>query len=379
MSLKKFTMQTKLYQLTIRNCIASSLFFTLVTASCTSKQAGEKTNSNHFNEISMQNETMVADYATDPNIEKGTKEFLTALNSGNGKPLHHLSPEDARKVLEGAQTSVPVDLSGIEVADKTISQDGIKVHLKIVRPAAVKGQLPVFIFFHGGGWVLGDFPTHQRLIRDLVVNSGAVAVYVDYDRSPEAHYPVAINQAYAATKWVAAYGDKLGVDGNRLAVAGNSVGGNMAAVIALMAKEKKGPLIKFQLLLWPVTNASFDNESYGQYAEQRFLTKNTMIWFWNSYTKDEKQRKEIYASPLLATLEQLKELPPALVLTAENDVLRDEGEAYARKMDLAGVPVTLVRYQGMIHDYGLLNPLAHVPAVKSSLIYAAAEIKKHLE
>jgi acetyl esterase len=373
-------MQTKLYQGIVRKWSAAFLIVFIITiVSCTSNQAGSATNSNNSKETSMKNETRVADYATDPNIERGTKEFLTALNSGNGKPLHQLSPENARKVLEAAQTSVPIDLSGIEVADKTITQDGINVHLKIVRPAAVKGQLPVFIFFHGGGWVLGDFPTHQRLIRDLVVNSGAVAVYVDYDRSPEAHYPVAINQAYAATKWVAINGKEINVDGSRLAVAGNSVGGNMAAVVALMAKEKKGPQIKFQLLLWPVTNASFNTESYGQYAEQRFLTKNTMIWFWDSYTKDEKQRKEIYASPSLATSEQLKGLPPSLVQTAENDVLRDEGEAYARKMDLAGVPVTLVRYQGMIHDYGLLNPLAHIPAVKSSLVYAAAEIKKALQ
>lgn len=324
-----------------------------------------------------ENDIKVTDFANDPSIELQTKVFLTALNSGDGKPLETLAPADARSVLEGAQTSVKVDLTGIDVSEKNISQDGLTIKLVIVRPARAKAALPAFMFFHGGGWVLGDYPTHQRLIRDLVVNSGAVAVYVDYSRSPEAKYPVAINEAYAATKWVAEHGAEINVDGKRLAVAGNSVGGNMSAVVALMAKDKKGPAIKMQVLLWPVTNADFDDASYHQYAEERFLTRNLMIWFWDSYAPKEK-RNEIYASPLKASVDQLKGLPPALVQTAENDVLRDEGEAYARKLNAAGVPVTLVRYQGMIHDYGLLNPLANIPAVQSALRYAAAELKKAL-
>ena len=167
------------------------------------------------------------------------------------------------------------------------------------------------MFFHGGGWVLGDFPTHQRMVRDLVVYSGAAAVFVDYTPSPEAQYPVAINQAYAATNWVAQHGKEIGVDGKRLAVAGNSVGGNMATVVALMAKEKKGPAVKLQVLFWPVTNAGFDNKSYRLFGKDRFLTKSLMMWMWDNYTKDENQREEIYASPLLATTEQLRGLPPA--------------------------------------------------------------------
>ncbi len=326
----------------------------------------------------MNTETKMVDFAADPHIERQTKEFLTKLNSDNSTPMEKMSPEEARKVLEGAQKSLKVDLSGIEVSEKSIQENGIKVDLKIVRPSGIKERLPVFMFFHGGGWVLGDYPTHERMIRDLVVQSGAAAVYVDYDRSPEAHYPVAINQAYAATRWVASHGDELHVDGKRLAVAGNSVGGNMATVVALMAKEKKGPEIKLQVLFWPVTDARFDTDSYHRFAEQRFLTRNMMLWFWDHYTKDEKQRAEIYASPLRASMEQLKDLPPALVQTAENDVLRDEGEAYTRKMDLAGVPVSLIRCQGMIHDFGLLNPLAHIPAVKSAMLFASAGLKKAL-
>jgi len=322
--------------------------------------------------------TTPIDPATDPAIETRTKAFLNALNSGGGKPMEEMQPAEARAVLEGAQKSVTVDLSGIDTTEKTITQDGTEVKIYIVKPSGTSGTLPVFMFFHGGGWVLGDFPTHQRFVRDLVVYSGVAAVFVEYDRSPEAKYPTAINQAYAATKWVAANGAEIGVDGKNMAIAGNSVGGNMTAVIALMAKDKQGPAIKLQVLLWPVTDASFDTASYHQYATSRFLTRNMMIWFWDNYLDRKEQGEDIYASPLRASLEELKGLPTALVQTAENDVLRDEGEAYARKLDEAGVNVTLVRIQGMIHDYGLLNPLADVPAVQSALRYAANEIKKAL-
>jgi acetyl esterase/lipase len=312
-------------------------------------------------------------------VQHDTQAFLEALQASGGKPLETLSPKDARAVLSGAQASVKVDLSGTNVSEKTIQADGQRIRLTIVRPASAKGTLPAFMFFHGGGWVLGDYPTHARLIRDLVVNSGAVAVYVDYTPSPEAHYPVAINQAYAATRWVAENGKEIDVDGTRLAVAGNSVGGNMAAVVALMAKDKGTPKLRFQALLWPVTDASFETGSYGQFAQGHFLTKPMMQWFWDSYTTDAKQRAEIYASPLRASTEQLKGLPPALVQTAEFDVLRDEGEAYARKLDAAGVAVTATRYNGMIHDYGLLNPLAKVPAVQAAMRQAGEELKAHLK
>ena len=319
------------------------------------------------------------DAAQDPHIESNTRAFLKVLNSGTGKPIEQLSPVEARAVLTGAQNSVKVDLSGIIVSEKTIMQDGLTIKITIVKPINAKGLLPVFMFFHGGGWVLGDFPTHKRMIRDIVVESGAVGVYVGYTPSPEAHYPVAINQAYAATKWVATHGKEIGVDGKRLAVAGNSVGGNMAAVVALMAKDKKGPVIKLQVLLWPVMDANFDTESYKLYGTGRFLSANMMKWFWDNYTMDANQRKEIYASPLQATIEQLKGLPRALIQTDENDVLRDEGEAYGRKLDEAGVKVTVTRYNGMIHDWGLLNPLSNLTGTKSVLLQAAAEIKNALK
>ena len=317
--------------------------------------------------------------AGSPGVEHHTQAFLEALAAGGGKPLETLSPQDARAVLVGAQASVKVDLSGVSVSEKTIEASGQSIPLTIGRGGGGGGGGGVFMFFHGGGWVLGDYPTHARLIRDLVVNSGAVAIYVGYTPSPEAKYPTAIDQAYAATKWVGEHGKEINVDSSRLAVAGNSVGGNMAAVVALKAKEAGVPKLRFQLLLWPVTDASFETASYNQFAQGHFLTKPLMQWFWDSYTTDPKQRAERFASPLQASTEQLKGLPPTLIQTAEFDVLRDEGEAYARKLDAAGVTVTAVRYNGMIHDYGLLNPLAHVPAVQAAMRQAGAELKQHLQ
>jgi acetyl esterase/lipase len=235
------------------------------------------------------------------------------------------------------------------------------------------------MFIHGGGWILGDFPTHQRMVRDLVVESGYAAVFVNYTPSPEAHYPQAINEIYAATKWVAENGSELFVDGKRLAIVGNSVGGNMTTVTTLMAKAKGGPDLKLQVMMWPIVDAGFDTESYRLFGRDRFLTTPLIKWMYDQYTTDLKQRKEIYASPLQATTEQLRGLPPTLIQVAENDILRDEGEAYGRKLDEAGVKVTTVRYNGMIHDFGLLNGLAELPAVRSLFVQAAAELKKYLK
>ncbi|GGP75167.1 alpha/beta hydrolase [Shewanella ulleungensis] len=310
-------------------------------------------------------------------VETNTVQFLNALAAGKGQPLETLSPADARAVLIGAQAGAK--LPPATVSEKVIKVNGEKIKLVIVKPEHSGKNLPAFMFFHGGGWVLGDYPTHERLIRDLVQRSGAAAIYVDYTPSPESHYPIAINQAYAATKWVADHGKEIGVNGKKLAVAGNSVGGNMAAVVALKAKEAGTPELKFQLLLWPVTNANLENTSYNQFSNGYFLTKNMMQWFWDSYTTDQAARNDIHVSPLRATLNQLKGLPPTLIQTAEFDVLRDEGEAYAHKLNAAGVPVISSRYNGMIHDFGLLNVLSDTPATQAALDQASSELKKYLK
>ena len=311
-------------------------------------------------------------------IQRYIQSFLRALAARGGKPFEQMTPQEARAVLAGLQSSVRVDLPDADVAGRTIRTDGQTVKLVVVRPVGQTGTPPVFMFFPGGGWVLGDFSTHERLVRELVAGSGAAAVFVEYDRSPEAHYPVAINQAYAATSWVAAHGSEIGVDGGRLAVAGNCAGGNLAAVVALMAKDRGRPNIRCQVLMWPVTNAAFDTASYDEFAEGHFLIRSMMKWFWDSYTTDPRERQDVYASPLQASNERLKGLAPAIIQTVEMDVLRDEGEAYARKLDQAGVDVVSTRYNGLIHECSLLNATSQVPGVRSAILQASAELKKRL-
>jgi acetyl esterase/lipase len=314
----------------------------------------------------------------DPRISSGTKEFLKVLNSPAPPELEKLSVEEAREVLVGAQASVRVDFSGIEESEKTINTGGYEIKLNIVRPKGISEKLPVFIFVHGGGWVLGDYPTHKRMVRDLVVLSGYVAVFVNYTRTPDAVYPQQINEVYAALKWVAENGEEINVDGTRLAIVGNSAGGNLATAASLVAKEKGGPAIGLQILFWLVADADFDRESWKEFGEARFLTASLMKWMWDLYIPNPDQRKEPHASPLQASLEQLSGLPPTLIQVAENDILRDEGEAFGRKLDEAGVAVTTIRYDGMIHDFGLLNALANEPGTKSLFLHAAAELKQRL-
>lgn len=320
----------------------------------------------------------VMDYTLDPRLGKEVKAFLKELNNAGGPPLETLMPVEARKVLSDAQASVPVDLSGIAVSEKIIHACGYTIKLHIVKPEGGKNILPGFMFLHGGGWVLGDFPTHQRMVRDLVVLSGAAAVFVNYTPTPDAVYPQAIHEIYAATRWVAENGHEIGVDGKRLAVVGNSVGGNMTAVTGLMAKQNGGPHLKLLVMLWPIVDADFETESYKQFGKDRFLTSSLMKWMYDLYIQDPEKRKDPFASPLKAETAQLRGLPPTLIQVAESDILRDEGEAFGRKLDEAGVPVTCIRYNGMIHDFGLLNGLAHVPAVRSLFLHAAAELKKYL-
>lgn len=315
----------------------------------------------------------------DDALSPAVKSFLKVLNDPLAPPLESLSPLQAREVLENAQKSVEVDYSGIEESEQIIEAGGYTIKLNLVRPSGVTGVLPVFIFIHGGGWVLGDYPTHKRMVRDLCVLSGAAGVFVNYTRTPDARYPTAINEIYAATKWVAENGAQINVDGKRLAIVGNSVGGNMTAVTTIKAKEQGGPVIRLQILMWPIVDADFTTGSYQRFGKDRFLTTPLMKWMYDMYIADAENRKDIHASPLNATIDELKGLPPALIQVAEADVLRDEGEAYGRKLDEAGVPVTTIRYNGMIHDFGLLNPLANLPQTRSLFVHAAAELKKYLQ
>jgi acetyl esterase len=318
-----------------------------------------------------------ADYATDSHLSPDVRNFLKAIHDGPG--IETLSAADARKVLEGAQASVTYDYSKVTESQKTITADGLTISLDIMRPKGVKGDLPVFMFFHGGGWIIGDYPTHRRMVRDLVLGSGAVGVFVNYTRTPEAKYPVANNEAYGATKWVAEHGHDINVNGKKIAVIGNSAGGNMAAVVSLMAKEKKSPEIKTTILMWPTTAIDFTTQSFKAFGKDRFLTTPFMDKLYNLYAPDLSKRNDIHISPLLATAEQLKGLPPTLILVAENDVLLDEGEAYGRNLLDAGVKATTIRYNGVIHDFGLLNPLSELPQTKDLFTQMSAQLKEYLK
>ena len=311
-------------------------------------------------------------------LEPAAQTMATALAAGDGPPLYTLSPTDARAVLDGAQAG-KVTMPPVEVEAHTIPGGPTgTVSITVVRPEWTNGSLPAVVYTHGGGWVLGNFGTHERLVRDLANQAGAAFVFVNYPRSPEARYPIAIEQVYATVQWVAQHGTELGLDCSRLAIAGDSVGGNMTAAVALLAKERGGPEIRYQALLYPVTNAAFDTVSYKQFSEGPWLTRKAMQWFWDAYLPDLAQRSEPTASPLQASLEQLSGLPQALVITDEADVLRDEGEAYARTLRQAGVDVTSVRYEGVFHDFMMLNALSETNATRAAIAQTAQALKTAL-
>ena len=311
-----------------------------------------------------------------PTLELHTQEFVDSL--AGAPPIYTLSLVDARSVLAQAQ-SIPVGKPSAQTEDIALPVGPTgSVPIRVIRPVGATEVLPVVMYFHGGGWVLGDRDTHDRLVREIAVGAQAAVVFVDYARAPEARYPVAIEQAYAATRYVADNAAELGIDPLRLAVAGDSVGGNMAAAVTLIAKQRRGPNIAFQLLFYPVTDSGFDTPSYNQFADGPWLTKRAMEWFWDAYLPDPAVRKQPTATPLNASLDQLASLPEALVIVDENDVLRDEGEAYARKLSDAGVRVISVRYNGTIHDFVMLNALADTPATRGAIAQAVGALRRAL-
>jgi acetyl esterase/lipase len=317
------------------------------------------------------------DPAEDPAIDRRTRSFLKELNK-DSTAFWELPGDAPRDTVTALQDETPADLSGVSTESRTLVVDGRTITLYIVRPESAVRPTPVFMFFHGAVWIAGNFENHRRLVRDLVVGSNAVAVFPEYTPVPDAKFPVQIEQAYEAATWVSQNGEEIGVDSRRLAVTGNSVGGNMAAAVTLMAKDREGPNIVYQQLLWPALDADLNTGSYSAYAEGRFLPKQFMAYGWENYLPDRKAGEHRYAAPLKATIEQLRGLPPTLIVTAENDVLRDEGEAYARRLDEAGVDVVNVRYNGAIHDFALLNALRDVPSTDAALRQAAADLALHL-
>jgi acetyl esterase len=316
--------------------------------------------------------------ATDTRIDPQIRPFLAELNR-DSSPFWELPQPKPQEILTALQNKTPVDLSGVTTVEKTITQDGRNVKLYIMTPQNVSAKPGVLLFIHGGVWIVGNFQNHQRLLRDLVVGSGQIGVFVEYTPLPEAKYPTQMEETYAALKWVAAHAADFGADGSRIAVAGNSVGGNMTAALALMTKDKNGPKIALQVLFIPATDASVDTNSYHEFGTDRFLARAFMKYGWDLYAPDEKTRNSPYVSPLRASNEELGGLPPALVITAENDPLRDEGEAYAQKLKDAGVAVTATRYNGMIHDFVLLNAIHDVSGVQAAIQQANDAIRDALK
>ncbi|MGP3925384.1 alpha/beta hydrolase [Streptomyces sp. 8N616] len=313
---------------------------------------------------------------TTPVLEPAAAAFAQA--TANPPYLFDLGPDEGRRTVDDVQAGeipkLPVDEEWITVEGGPTGS----VRIRIVKPAGATGTLPAVLYIHGAGWVFGDAHTHDRLVRELAVGSNAAVVFPEYDRSPESHYPVAIEECYAVAQWISREGAAKGLDASRIAVAGDSVGGNMAIALTLMAKERGDVSFAEQVLFYPVTDANFDTESYQQFAEGYFLRRDGMQWFWDQYTTDPDQRAEITASPLRATTEQLRDLPPALVITGEADVLRDEGEAYAAKLREAGVPVTATRYAGIIHDFVMLNDLRETQAADAAINQATALLRAAL-
>jgi acetyl esterase len=309
-------------------------------------------------------------------LEAASQAFVDA--TATPPFLYELTPNEARAVLDDVQAA-PVEKPPVDERWITVPADVGDVRVRMVRPLGAVGPLPVILYMHGGGWVLGNAGTHDRLVRELVVGTGAALAFVEYDRSPEARYPVAIEQGYAVAQHIVREGAAHGLDPDRMAVAGDSVGGCMTAALTLMARERGDVRFVHQAMFYPVTDAAMDTPSYQQFAEGYYLSAKAMAWFWDAYAPDAERRGEPYASPLRADDEQLVGLPPALVIVDEADVLRDEGEAYAARLRTAGIAVTTVRYAGITHDFMMLNPLSETLATRAAIDQAIAVLSDALK
>lgn len=314
-----------------------------------------------------------------PNLTVKTEEFIDMIEERGGRPLYELTPNEAREFLVNLQKEthreIEADINDIQISDK----EGGEINVRIVRPINNNETLPAILYVHGGGWVIGDKNTFDMLIRTLANCTNSVVVFPEYSRSPEAKYPKALNEVYTTLEYISENAEKLNINPERIAIAGDSAGGNMAAITAIRAVNNNGPKLVFEALFYPVTNIDMDTQSYDDFRDGPWLSKEAMVWFFESYLDNVKDKKDdMYISPLKAEIEDLKDLPPTLIITDENDVLRDEAEAYARKLDEAGVEVSNVRINGTFHDFFLLNALYETAPVKTALELACNTLKKAL-
>jgi acetyl esterase/lipase len=309
-------------------------------------------------------------------LEPAAAEFADA--AAHSPPVYELTASAARKSLEEVQAG-PIAKPDVDSLWISVEADGVEARVHMVKPVGATGPLPVVVYLHGGGWVLGSAATHDRLVRELAVGVRAAVAFVDYDRAPEAPFPVAIEQAYAAARWIHRHGADAGLDATRMAVAGDSAGGNLAAALAIMAHRRADVAFVHQSLYYPVTDAAQNTASYRAFAHGPHLTAQAMAWFWDAYLHDGAQRNEILASPINASVDELAGLPETFVVVAEYDVLRDEGEAYARHLTAAGVRCTSVRYNATMHDFMMLNVLRKTTAATAAITQAIGVLRQALK
>uniref|UniRef100_UPI00402835C8 alpha/beta hydrolase n=1 Tax=Candidatus Scatousia sp. TaxID=3085663 RepID=UPI00402835C8 len=313
-----------------------------------------------------------------PNIDRITGLFLDSLENEAVKPIYEMTPDEARDFLVNIQRKsykeIPADVVDIDIFTDTAGS----VSVRLVRPENYNEVLPVILYMHGGGWVMGDKEVYDMFIRKLAVLTNSVVAFVNYSRSPEAMYPTQLNQGYGVLEYLYKNPADFNIDADRIVVAGDSAGGNLAAAIALRAIREGGPKILYQALIYPVTDANMDSDSYKLFKDGPWLSKKAMEWFWEAYLPDKKMKNDLYVSPLKACVDDLADLPETLIITDENDVLRDEGEAYAKKLDTAGVKVSNIRINMTIHDFIMLNGLQQSEAVKTSVASLCGILKNKL-
>lgn len=274
--------------------------------------------------------------------------FIDQMAALNMAPMHTLTPEQVRQGIKLQREAFGEPQPVAHVEDRTVPGPAGEIPVRVYTPSG-SGPFPVLVFFHGGGWVICDLDTHDEICRGLCNGAGCVVVSVDYRLAPEHKFPAAPEDCYAATQWGAAHAAEVNGDSARLAIAGDSAGGNLTAVVAQMARDQHGPKLVFQLMIYPATDFTFSGPSIKENSQGYFLTSEDMRWFSDHYLRSEVDRRNPLASPMLAA--DLSRLPPALIITGEYDPLRDEGEAYGRRLKEAGVPVIISRYAGMIHGF----------------------------
>jgi len=312
---------------------------------------------------------------TRPLLEPSAQAFIDRLETSRIPPVHTVSFTDAHRVLTRLQSGPVAELPCV-VEDRTLPVGPTgAIGVRIVRPKDADGLLPAILYFHGGGWVMGGKESHDRLVHELANGAQAAVIFVDYTLAPLAQYPVQNEQGYAVLKYVAENPNSLNVDAWRIAVAGDCAGGNMAAAVTLLAKERRGPNIVFQLLFCPVVSDVIDTGDNTTFEDDLWLTRSAVRDFLDAFFPDSASRQQVTAFPLKASLEQLNDLPDALIIVAENDVLRGQGEAYARKLIRAGVNVTSTRYNNTIHDFVVLNALADSGAARGAIAQANAALR----